>query len=241
MLAALATVALSSCMPSVNAGRSGPKSGPSGLHLTVHTITHSGSASDVYALSGSAQAVTAYAGPSVDSNEREALWFRSSPVAQDEEACATWDSSPGITQDGVLLHMTQNAHGVIHGIAVVDNIWEKAKWFINIYSIMGATGSAGPIGSIQEGYDLSGILGGSVSTMTPLPWHMCARTVGEQVEFVMWTGGTSKPPYGTPGSGGKVTIPSEYRGPGIAGWYIGHIPPGSTATMSGLTSLKLTS
>lgn len=235
-LTALA-IGISACQLPANVAQYVQGSGPGGSDLTGHTITNGATTITEYELSGSGTTVSAYADPTVDSNEREAFWYTGSPVAQDEESCSTWDTSPGLTQQGEMLHMTQDANGVVHGIAVVDNIWMGGKWIINIYGVTGdGSGDVAPdVADIQEGFTPSG-LGDSLDTMPPLPWHMCARTVGTTVEFVVWTGSNPEPAYGTPGAGGQADIPVGYQDPGIAGWWVGHLPPASTATMSDLST-----
>jgi hypothetical protein len=74
------------------------------------------------------------------------------------------------------------------------------------------------------------------NSYVPRPWSLCARTVGDQLQFVLWTGTNPRPPYGTPGAGGAVTIPSDYQEPGIAGWYLGHVQSGLSAGFDNLTS-----
>ena len=234
-LVAAGALGLGACQLNANVSGFTQGSGPGGSDLAGHTITNGATTIDEYALSGSENSVTAYANPNVDGGEREAIWFTNTPVAQDEEACATWNDSPGITQDGVMLHVTQDSGGIIHGLAVADNIWGGGgKWIINVYGVTGDPDNA--IIGIQNGFTFPSVLGTSLFTMPPYPWHMCARTVGDQVQFVVWTGTNPEPAYGDPNASGEVTIPSDYQQPGIAGWWLGHIPAGSTHTISNLTT-----
>ncbi|MDQ1360021.1 MAG: hypothetical protein QOJ44_398 [Acidimicrobiaceae bacterium] len=75
------------------------------------------------------------------------------------------------------------------------------KLIINIYTVAGDS-----IGDLQEGF-VPPVLGGAFYAMPPFLWHMCARTVGDQVEFVVWTGDNPRPAYGDLTAGGQATIP----------------------------------
>lgn len=229
----------SACQLPANVAAFVQDSGPGGSSLTGHTITNGAATSDdTYTLTGSGTSVVAFAGPQVDGNEREAIWYDNAPTAQNEEGCETINDSPGLTQDGVMLHVNQGTSGVVTGIAVDINIWMGAKWIVNIYSVTGDTSDdGGAIGSIQGGYDMSPVLGGASGPFTPYPWNLCARTVGNQVQFVIWTGAGSAPAFGSPGQSGSATIPDTYMNPGKVGWWLGHIPAGSNHTISGLNAI----
>ena len=104
-------------------------SGPGGSDLVGASITNeypSGPA-ETYTYSGSGTSVSATSPPGEDGNERDAFWFSNSPVAQNEESCSTWDSAPGTTQQGEMLHMAQASGGAVHGIAVMDNIYNGKR------------------------------------------------------------------------------------------------------------------
>jgi hypothetical protein len=234
----VASLGLTACQAKMHSGGYLKGSGPGGSNLVSATITHPNhhGPDSNYAYSGSGTTVSVVPPAGDDKNERDAFWFSNSPVAQDEESCSTWDSSPGITQQGEMLHMTRDAHGVVRGIAVVDNIWQGGKWLFMIYSITGQAKNA--VGDIHEGYDLSSVLGGKTRAFTPLPWHECARTLAGKVQFVVWAGRHIKPAYGTPGESGSIAIPRQYDQPGIAGWYVGHVPDGKVR-FSGLTTRDL--
>jgi hypothetical protein len=233
----IGSLGLAACQMNVSAGGYRQGSGPGGSNLVTAPITHPISSQNwkfLYSGSGTSVSVThpSQEGP----NERDAFWFSNAPVAQDEESCSTWDSSSGTTQRGEMLHMTRSAKGTVRGIAVVDNIWQGGKWLFMNYAIAGNSKNA--VGDIYEGFDLSFVLGGKTRAFTPLPWHECARTLGGHLQFVVWTGKSPRPAYGTPGASGSIAIPSAYDKPGMAGWYVGHITDG-TVRLSGLTTRDL--
>ena len=55
----------------------------------------------------------------------------------------------------------------------------------------------------------------------------------------MWTGTNPEPAYGTPGAGGAVAIPPGYDHAGMAGFYAGHVPAGTSANVSDLATTNL--
>jgi hypothetical protein len=236
---AAGALALTACQLPIDTSGYAQGTGPGGSSLEGVAITNQYpdglNATSVYSGSGTEVSVTPL--PGANGNEREAFWFSNSPVAQNEQSCSTWDADPGFSQLGEMLHMTRSASGAVRGIAVVDNVWGKAKWLFNVYAIPGNRKSQ--IKSIKEGFDLSSVVGGKGDLSAPLPWHECARTFDGQIQFVVWTGTNPQPAYGTPGTGGSVAIPSAYANPGIAGWYDGHVVPGETARVSSLTSTTL--
>jgi hypothetical protein len=225
----------------------GPASGPGGSTLTAVSITHDAdgpATTYAYAASGPTVAVTAPAGEG--GNERDAFWFTTATApttatgARNEESCSTWDASPGLTQQGEMLHLTRGtrgAGGAVRGLAVVDNIWLGHKWLFNIYAITGD--ARDPIRFVKRGFDLSAVVGGKSGPYVPLPWHECARTLDGQIQFVVWTGSNPRPAYGTPGASCSVAIPPGYDGPGTAGWWVGHVGAGATARFSALATARL--
>ncbi len=68
----------------------------------------------------------------------------------------------------------------------------------------------------------------------PLPWDLCAKTVGNRVTFKAWPETEPEPAYGDPTHGATVALPPGWVYPGNNGWYIGHLLPGDTARFAGL-------
>ena len=69
------------------------------------------------------------------------------------------------------------------------------------------------------------------------PLHLCARTVTrpDTVQFVVWSAGQRRPPWGSSSQGGQATIPPGAPTSGRGGWFAGHLRPGTSMTFSELT------
>jgi hypothetical protein len=68
------------------------------------------------------------------------------------------------------------------------------------------------------------------------PLNMCARTVTttNQVQFVVWKAGQSRPPWGDPIEGGGATIPVGAPSSGRQGFFAGHVIPGTSMVLTDL-------
>ena len=69
------------------------------------------------------------------------------------------------------------------------------------------------------------------------PLRMCARTVAatDEVEFVVWTKGETKPVWGSPTQGGEARVPAGAPTRGRGGWFAGHLTPGTSMTYRDMT------
>jgi hypothetical protein len=227
VLAGAAT--LTACQLPINTSGYSPNGGP---QLEGGTLTNYGAVPGTYQYSGAGNAVSIAAPANIDNDEREAFWYDGTPMAQDEESCAQWSSAPGITQQGAMLHMTRTIDGGLRGISVMQNVYGLYQWTFNVDTW--DSDSQQPFTLVGQSNLASVVMNGN--DYVAHPWWMCARTVGDQLQFVVWTGNNPRPAYGTPGAGGEFTIPSDYQQPGMAGWYIGHIPAGSSAQFNNLTT-----
>jgi hypothetical protein len=84
-------------------------------------------------------------------------------------------------------------------------------------------------------FDLSSVFVNS-SGFIPLPWDLCARVIGNTLTFEAWVDGQPTPAWGDTTHGGSVTLPDGWNYPGDAGWYIGHLQPGDSATYTNLSA-----
>jgi hypothetical protein len=75
--------------------------------------------------------------------------------------------------------------------------------------------------------------------LAPLPWRICARVEGDIVKVKGWIAGQAEPAWNDPVHTGSVRIPIEWVYPGKAGWYVGHLAPGHSTTMTDLVLDRL--
>lgn len=182
-------------------------------------------------------------------NTREFFWPANAQDSMDQVSCAVWTRQTGeggqITQQGAVLRLHQGENGGTRGITVMKNIWMGATWMFNVH--VWDTSSSEPYIQ-QAGFDMSEVVGKMWwednadgtrtlrSTVRPLPWHLCARTVGNKLQFKVWTNEQDKQPsWNDPKFVREMPIPAEWNTPGKAGWYIGHLKPGHTATFNNLS------
>ncbi|HTE22701.1 MAG TPA: hypothetical protein VK674_06710 [Candidatus Limnocylindria bacterium] len=180
-------------------------------------------------------------------NTREFFWPASGPDVTDSESCAVWSkqyAAPGvttdsITQQGAALRIVQTPTST-RGITVTKNIFFGATWFFNVHVWDSASNE--PFTQLA-GFDMSEVMGkmwwdeqGSLqSNLKPLPWHLCARTVGNTLKFKVWPDDvTPQPSWNDSRYVREVQIPAAWDVPGKAGWYIGHLNPGHSAEFQGL-------
>jgi hypothetical protein len=163
-------------------------------------------------------------------NDRMVFWpAQAAPVA-DQESCATWSSqSPAqgtgvITQEGLALRVATK-DGVTRAITVTKNVFEYANYILNIH--VWNTSRAVPFQLLKELNIKSFLMANGSPGM---PWDICARVVSSTVQVELWLPGQTPPAWGDTASGGTVQLPTGWDYPGVAGWYVGHLATGATAT-----------
>jgi hypothetical protein len=184
----------------------------------------------------SAPANTAVA--SIDSaggNLRQVFWPADNPVVPDSESCAIWGAETGpLVQQGAALRITQDGSR-IRAITVTKNIFYGATWIFNFHVWDTAqTPAFTPIAAT----DLYATLV-HAGVVTPLPWHFCARVIGNKLEFKVWpVAELLEPAWGDPTHGGSVLLPAGWSNPGKAGWFIGHLRSPDLAVFTDLATYK---
>jgi hypothetical protein len=185
----------------------------------------------------------AEAGPAVElsaplanrSINSRSIYHRADAVAAtDASACATVSHSGLPVQEGIALRVV-TADGRTTAITVTKNIWAGAPWFYNVH--VWDTGRTVPLQQLAS-FDMSAAIGwpGPFASTGP---RLCARAVGDRVEFKVWRTGTAEPAWGDPRSSREVVVDDAWVHPGVAGWYIGHLPPGGWATAVDLTAAPI--
>jgi hypothetical protein len=140
-------------------------------------------------------------------------------------SCAEWLSGGGVDQQGAALRITET-NGVVRAITVDRNIWEYK--FSGFAFVSWDTSSPGYFTGFG-GVFLSGYLGNGPAVY---PLNVCARTVGNLAQFIVWRPGEAPPPWGSTTQGGSATIPANAPASGFTGWYVGHIAPRTSTTFS---------
>lgn len=162
-------------------------------------------------------------------NLRMVFWPSDGPIVTDQQTCATWSSAVGpMTQEGAALRVIDG-----HAITVTKNVWAGAQWIFNLH-----VWAAG-VGTMFGQFDLGAVFN-RAGTLSPLPWHLCARALRGVFSFKAWPDYEREPSWSDATHGGSALIPTGWETPGRAGWYVGHLPPGGQATYSALTAWRFT-
>lgn len=187
---------------------------------------------DSYTIAASAGTATMSANaPVISSNDRMVYWPSTEAPTPDQESCATWSSqdpsqaSGVFTQEGLALRFATR-DGVTRGLTVTKGVWANANWVLNVH--LWNTSWSTPF-HLLKGLNLSSYLVSDGAT-SQLPWDVCARVVGSTFEFEVWLVGQSPPAWGNTTQGGTVALPAGWDYAGEAGWYIGHLATGASAT-----------
>jgi hypothetical protein len=152
------------------------------------------------------------------------------PATVDEETCGTWAGATGhqVRQEGAALRIATSG-GVTRGITVTKAVWADEFWRFNVHTWNTAipdTATSSPALWIAT-FDLGGTFGRGPG-LRRFPWRMCARAIGDIVSFVVWPVGEQQPSWDDARYGGAVRLPAGEVRAGRAGWYAGHLQPGSS-------------
>ena len=146
--------------------------------------------------------------------------------------CATFVNGAGFHQQGIVLRLDPMAHDRVSGITATRNVWLSAFDVFNFHVWNTRTDPENPFTPF----------GSTVVRTLPIapavhPLHPCARTVttSETVQFVVWSTGQRRPPWGSTIQGGQAAIPMGAPTGGQGGWFAGHLRPGTSMTFSDLT------
>lgn len=204
----------------------------SGATLTQVVSTKTG-ASDGFSISPTVVqpgTVMSANGPIVGPNDRMVFWPAAETPLGDAESCATWSSqSPaqgaGVpTQEGLALRVATH-DGITRAITVTKNIFANATFVLNVH--VWNTSKSLPFQLVGQ-FNLAQLF--IERGNQKLPWNVCARVVGAAVQVELWLTGDSPPAWGDTSHGGTVALPAGWDYPGDAGWYVGHLETGASAT-----------
>lgn len=159
-------------------------------------------------------------------NTRVVFWPAEGPAIADQQSCVAWKELDPHSQQGIALR-TQSASGNTRAITVTKNTWYSASWIFNVHVMDTANSDA----FVQIlGTNLEDVLVRDDRTLAPLPWHLCARVVGDQVSFKVWPADEAEPEWMDGVHGAGVSLPDGWDEPGVPGWYVGHLSPGVSTT-----------
>lgn len=185
---------------------------------------------DTYSLSLRHGAVTiAAAATNTGRNTRKAFYPTGQSPRADEQSCATWSAQSRTVQQGAALRVA-TTNGTTRAVTVTKNLWYYTFWQFNIH--LWDTSRPGVFTQLAT-FDLSSVFLKS-GQLVALPWDLCARVIGDQLSFEAWIDGQTRPAWGDTAHGGSVSLPAGWDYRGNAGWYIGHLQPGDTATFTHL-------
>jgi len=163
-------------------------------------------------------------------NLREVFWPEGAPSTVDEQTCATWPTeSTWSVQQGAALRIRTDPDGTVHALTVTKNVFAGPTW---LFSIHEWDSSADPAFHGLGTFDLSSVFRGPDGLPRPLPWRLCARVLGTRFEFKVWPAAQTTPSWGDARYGGGVDLDPSWNRLGVAGWYVGHLPPGGHAKFS---------
>ena len=192
---------------------------PPPVDFTMLTITDDGS----YSMDESNGVVKVTNGQvGRGANTRVVVAKRGSPP---DSVCATIESVTGaivgFAQPGVALHV-RTAGGRTTALTLTNNVWATARWIWNAHHMdSGSSEGFTGLGSFEApGFYREG------QPLPPLPWRVCARTVGNTVQGKVWNAGAVEPAWGDPNFGGSVSIPRGLATGGESGVYAGHLQAG---------------
>jgi hypothetical protein len=161
-------------------------------------------------------------------NERQFFWTTDSPVVMNSTSCAEWVSGRGLAQQGAVFRVTDTG-GVVRGLTITRNIWARAFWVFDFH--YWDTTTPGVFTMFNHSN-----LAAYLRRAPTYPLWFCARVTGREMQFVVWKAGTVRPAWGSISQGGSAVIPVAFgSAPGITGWYVGHLPDGTSAVFSGLS------
>jgi Calx-beta domain len=198
------------------------------LTQVVSSKTHVGESYAVTESPGS-EVVTG-ANTILNNNGRMVFWPATQTPTDDQQSCASWSAqdpaqASGIpTQEGVALRVATR-DGITRAVTVTKNVYGSDFGVFNVH--VWNTDAVTPLTLIKQ-FNLNQFL--VDSDATNLPWNVCARVVGEELQFELWLPGATPPAWGDVSQGGTVELPVGWDYAGNAGMYAGHLGAGASLT-----------
>lgn len=185
----------------------------------------------------------------------ELYWSTESTYFTDLQACTSWYSTArstfdqGPAQPGIALRI---APGEVDGTIRAVTVSERAEIDFENVSIdmshfdVDVWDTAEPIAPSTRiaSFDLSAVVGAiSVDgpnpgdTMRAPPWHVCARTLGEELTLKVWVRDDPEPSWDDPVHVFRTTLPASATRSGYAGHFVSSMHANQSMTFGPLSSM----
>jgi hypothetical protein len=170
-------------------------------------------------------------------NSRQVVAGLGTQPRQDGGSCITiYGPLDNQTQPGVALRIRTDGART-RAITVTDNIIWGARNGFNVH----LADSAGPTFADQmrlvTGFFPTGFAT-SPTDLPPLPWRLCARVTGQQVQAKVWAPArVAEPAYSDSRFAMTTTVPPDWVFAGLPGFYMGHVASGETTSL-GIDTLE---
>lgn len=175
-----------------------------------------------------------------DGGIREVFWRGQGAKSADQTSCLDWHNvadidGNSITQSGVAVRIDPSSDGNVRAITVTQNVWGNASWAFNVhlwdtrvpelhrYSL-GSIDVAAAIVDERTDEHLS-----FAERVAATPWHVCARAIGDEFSFKVWTDAEDEPGWDDQTHVFSKKLPEGWDYPGYSGGYIGHLVDGQSA------------
>jgi hypothetical protein len=203
--------------------------------LVAVVLTSVGTDTNGLAVDGADVVVTAPA-TNQSGGTRIAFWRGSDHAGPDQQPCATWSNPTHLgEQEGAALRVRTTSDGTTSrttAITITKNVWGGNFGVFNVH--LWDTALPGDPFTLIAQFDLQSTFG-TFGMGEPLPWRMCAQVVGVVLRFLVWPTRIGQPSWDDARYGGRVVLPRDAPTGGVAGFYAGHVQPGTEMRLSDLS------
>lgn len=191
--------------------------------VTPLTLTTDGTDTYTFKVSGAGILVAARTG-NIGSNLRNVYIPNGQPPRSTSRVCSTWTVA---TADSI---QQGHAHNVGGGraVTVTKNVIYGIHWVFNVH-----TWDNSAFTQVAQ-FDMIDVMFTPTGALKPLPWRVCTEVKGATLRFKIWFPPEREPAWTDATRTRTMTLPTTHTGPGLAGLYAGHIPPGGWLTYTGM-------
>lgn len=178
-------------------------------------------------LDGATMSVTANS-RNHDTNSRMILWPTDAAAVRNHTACVSFTDEGWPSQQGVALRVAAPEDGRVVALTVMKNVWAEATSRVNV--LLWDTADPRSPTTIDH-YDAADAVTDD-GELRPYPWSICARTVGDELTYMMWPSDQPQPSWDDKRAARRMTLPGSVPKDGVTGLYAGHIPAGTTMKLT---------